>query len=71
MTLQDQLILFWLLPSLVTALLMIWDDRTDGIHPEAYSATAWTLLLLVSVIYPLGLLCLIIFTAAPALIKER
>jgi hypothetical protein len=68
----ENIILYWLLPSLVTVLLIIHVNRKlDGIVPGKYDASEVIALIVLSFIYPLGLMAFFCFVVWPWLIKER
>ena len=57
-TVLDYLLIFWALPSLVTALLVIRLARKDyycPLEPGKYDLEEWGIFLAISLLYPIGL----------------
>ena len=57
----DGLLLFWLLPSLVTLQLLIICNRVwEEAEPRDYSDGVWIIMLIFAIIYPFGILCIVL-----------
>ena len=68
---QD-IVIYWVLPSLVTSLLMIHFRRAYDNTPLAYfTVEDLVMILITSFLYPIGLLIIFSLNAWPALLKER
>ncbi len=58
------LILFWLLPSLVALLFLIYTERvTGGYIPKEYDAECWLIVTVTSIVYPLGFIACLTYWA--------
>ena len=62
---------FWLLPALITLLLVIKSYKRDEGPMESWNERDWGIVLFFSVLYPLGLFGFFILEIWPHLIKER
>jgi len=61
MSTVDGLLLFWLLPSLITLWLWIILNRVlDSKEPRDYDGECWSILLGAALLYPLGLSIIIL-----------
>jgi len=68
---NEQVILFWLLPSLCTAALALLYARVRLGKLEDGATEDWWMWFVASVVYPIGCLVLIFKVVWPFLIKER
>ena len=72
MSLIDMVLLYWVVPSLVTLLLMLNLERKYYNTPlEDFKFSDWLMTGIVSVAYPAGIIIVFILQAWPLLIKER
>ena len=61
MSIVDGLLLFWLLPSLITLWLWIIFHRLlDNLEPRDYDGECWSMMLGAAFLYPLGLFVIIL-----------
>ena len=61
MSVSEGLLLFWLLPSLITLCLWIILNRVlDNKEPRDYDGEAWSTALSAALLYPLGLFVIIL-----------
>ena len=67
----DNILIYWVLPSLVTMLLLISWFRDGGDRIEQWGAENWLILLFSSALYPISLIILFRQVVWPWLIKER
>jgi len=65
------ILLFWALPSLCTALLMISLIRADGEKLEDFDAMDACMILILAVAYPVGIFMMGSIWLGPILTKER
>lgn len=71
MNAMEYVMLGWVLPSLLTALAMMGAGRTLGDTPADQKMPDWGFLLFGSILYPIGIVCLISVVVVPWLVKER
>lgn len=72
MSTLDIILLFWVVPSLASFLLLANTDRVRYNHEiEDYKLGDWISFLFFSCLYPLGILVLFCVVAGPFLIKKR
>lgn len=69
----DNILMYWVLPSLVTMLLVIQWERSASTNliPSYYSIWDWAGISLLACFYPIGLIAMFCDVVWPWLIKER
>lgn len=67
----ESLVLYWLLPSLVTLLVMMTMGRMQEEPVGEWAKDSWIATLFFAVLYPVAWLLVFIFVIIPALTRER
>ena len=68
----DLYLIFWVIPSLVTCLLLIQlSRRCEGQPPQSWKSSEWIFLGVLSLLYPIGLFLIHYECVWPFLVKER